>query len=186
MVPLPANVRTLEGTTALFAYEGPLARALTRLKYHGNPAWAGPLGGLLASAPELRDSPRSGAPWDAIVPVPLHWKRLMTRGFNQSLLLAQAARRAQARRARVPVRPSWLKRVRATPPQAELDAATRRRNLQDAFAAPRPRQVHARRILLVDDVTTTGATLDAAADALRRAGAAEVGGLVLMRTLPST
>jgi ComF family protein len=186
VVRLPENDRVREGVTALFAYEGPLQRALTRLKYQGSLAWVGPLGALLSQAAELHRSHGDAQPWDAIVPIPLHWRRLLSRGFNQSLLLAQVAVRSLPRRDRVKIRPKWLRRVRATPPQAELDAATRRGNLRNAFFAPDPRRLTGQRILLVDDVTTTGATLHAAIETLRAAGAAQVGALALMRTLPST
>jgi ComF family protein len=177
LVALPANERTHAGITALFAYEGPLQQALTRLKYHGSLAWAGPLGALLG--PELRGP--GDARWDAIVPMPLHWRRLLSRGFNQSLVLSRVAMRSRPRVERVPIRAGWLRRRRATPPQAGLDAATRRRNLRGAFVVARPRAVRGRRILLIDDVTTTGATLTEAIETLRQAGAAEVAALALLR-----
>lgn len=180
---LPEDARRIGPITALFPYDGPLQRALARLKYHGNPGWAGPLGELLAAAPELTHSPETGARWDAIVPVPLHRGRLLARGFNQTLLLAQAARRSLPPAQRLPIRPAWLQRIRPTPPQAELDAGARRNNLRGAFSVPRPRRIEGRRLLLLDDVTTTGATLATAMTALRSAGAAEVGALALMRTL---
>jgi len=175
--PLPPEARHHQGIWAIHAYGGPLLRALTRLKFQRQTAWAGPLGATLSASPVL-DDPR----WDAIVPVPLHPSRLRERGFNQSVLLARHARRYLARRG-PPLRPGWLSRVRATAPQHLLPAADRHQNLRGAFAARQPASVAGRRILLVDDVTTTGATLAAAQQALRAAGAAEVGALALLRAL---
>jgi ComF family protein len=180
---LPEASRITGGIAALFAYEGPLQRALARLKYHGNPAWAGPLGQLLAGAPELVAT-ADGKRWDAIVPVPLHWKRLLSRGFNQSLLLARAARRAASGPA--PLEAGLLRRTRATAPQAELDQARRQQNLRGAFVVRDRARVQGRCMLLVDDVTTTGATLGEARRVLEEAGAARVGALALMRTLASS
>ncbi|HSE94698.1 MAG TPA: phosphoribosyltransferase family protein, partial [Methylomirabilota bacterium] len=97
------------------------------------------------------------------------------RGFNQAELLAGACGGCWG----VPVWPRALRRVRPTRPQTELDGAARRANVRGAFAVPRPARVTGRRLLLVDDVLTTGATLRAAATALRTAGAATVGVLVL-------
>lgn len=174
-VPLPPHARCIDGTWAVHAYAGPLLRALHRLKFHRQPAWAGPLGRVLAASPALAQ------PWDALVPVPLHPTRLRERGYNQSLLLARFARRAAP--VRPPLRPAWLVRPRDTAPQHRLPAASRRDNLRGAFAVPRPALVRGRRILLVDDVTTTGATLHATRQALLEAGAAEVGALALLRTL---
>jgi ComF family protein len=112
--------------------------------------------------------------WDALVPVPLHWLRRWRRGFNQAEVLA----RAVGRRHGLPVLPRALRRVRATPLQ-QGDAEARRRNVRHAFAVRGA--VAGRRLLLVDDVFTTGATADACAAALLQAGAAEVGVLTLAR-----
>jgi ComF family protein len=114
--------------------------------------------------------------WDALVPVPLHWARRWRRGFNQAEVLA----RAVARRHGLPVLPRVLRRPRATPPQ-QGDVEARRRNVRDAFVGRAGPRVAGRRLLLVDDVFTTGATVDACARALLRAGAAEVGVLTLAR-----
>jgi len=114
--------------------------------------------------------------WDALVPVPLHWTRRWRRGFNQAEVLS----RAVARRHGLPVLRRALRRSRATPPQ-QGDVEARRRNVRDAFAVTAEAAVAGRRILLVDDVFTTGATVDACARELVRAGAAEVGVLTLAR-----
>jgi ComF family protein len=109
---------------------------------------------------------------DAVIPVPLHWRRLWTRRFNQSALLAQML----AREASLPYRPELLERVRPTPQQVGLDPKARQRNVKNAFAVPEAARlaVAGRRLLLIDDVLTTGATLSAATAALQKAGPAEV------------
>jgi ComF family protein len=109
---------------------------------------------------------------DAIVPVPLHRFRLWSRRYNQSMLLARHIGEICDR----PVRPDFLSRARSTPPQAGLDKPTRRRNVRNVFAvddAIEP-EVFGRKIVLVDDVLTTGATAEAATDALLKAGAQSV------------
>jgi len=175
-VVLPPAAITQDGIWAVHAYAGPLLRALTRLKFNGQPAWAGPLGTVLATSPVLRHG------WDAIVPVPLHPGRLRQRGYNQAVLLARFAR-ARLPSPRPPLAARVLARQRATAPQHRLPASERHENLRGAFTVPRPALVQGRRLLVLDDVTTTGATLRAARSALVAAGAAEVGALALLRTL---
>jgi len=135
---------------------------------------ARPLADLLARA-----LPRDEA-FDAIVPVPLHWRRQWTRGFNQSALLA----RALARRLGLPVSQA-LRRMRSTAVQAGLSNSSRRQNVAKAFRVRRTGGVAAnlagRRILLIDDVLTTGATAAACASALKRGGAARVALLTVAR-----
>jgi ComF family protein len=114
---------------------------------------------------------------DVIVPVPLHWRRLWLRTYNQAALLANALGRA----AHVPVAPDALVRTRPTPAQGGLDRAQRRRNVLGAFAVRDPARVRGQTVLLLDDVMTTTATADACARALLRAGAAAVDVLVLAR-----
>jgi len=156
-------------------YEGALRAIVHAFKYDGRRSLARPLGRL------LRDAGRpvlDGA--DAVVPVPLHpWKRVQ-RGFNQSADLARTLG--------LPVR-AVLRRTRATRAQAGLRPGQRRRNVAGAFALARwpcvPRAAVANQILVVvDDVMTTGATLDACARVLKRAGAREVRTLTLARALP--
>jgi ComF family protein len=126
---------------------------------------------------------RAGAPLvaecDLIVPVPLHWTRLWRRRFNQSALMA----RALARLAGKPWSPDALARRKPTPRQGGLSRAQRRANVRGAFAVPPGRRalIAGRRVLLIDDVLTTGATLDACARALLRAGAARVDALAVAR-----
>ena len=164
-----------DGCAVACEYEGPLRDILHAFKYDGRRSLAAPLGTLLrdAGGPVL-----AGA--DAVVPVPLHpWKRLQ-RGFNQSADLARTLG--------VPVR-SVLWRSRATRAQAGLTPGQRRRNVAGAFALiPWPRRasmtIEKQILVLVDDVMTTGATLDACARVLERAGAREVRTLALARALP--
>jgi ComF family protein len=107
----------------------------------------------------------------AIVPVPLHWSRCWRRGFNQSEVLARQLARTLA----IPCRPNWLRRVRRTPLQTRQTSPTaRRENVQGAFAARAGLDLSGQSILLVDDVLTTGATANAAAQALRAAKAERV------------
>jgi ComF family protein len=118
---------------------------------------------------------------DALVPVPLHWRRLWSRRFNQAATLAQTVSRISG----VPVTHDLLKRMRATRQQVGLMQAERARNVQGAFRVPREArpQVHGKRLLLVDDVLTSGATLDTCARILLRAGAASVDVLVFARVV---
>jgi ComF family protein len=151
-------------------YDGALRKLIHLFKYSRMRALDKPLGAYLALA-----LPR-GKQFDAVVPVPLHWRRRWARGFNQSELLA----RAIARRCSVPVLRA-LQRRRATAFQAGLTNAARRENVAQAFEARRRCPVAGKRILLVDDVMTTGATAAACARALRRAGAESVSLLALVR-----
>ena len=154
-------------------YGGPLREAIHALKFAGRRALAGPLGDL-ASEQCVRSLPDG---IDALIPVPLARERERERGFNQATLLAQRI----GKRLDVPVRPRWLARIRATRPQSDLSAAERRANVRGAFrASDHVRGCH---VLLVDDILTTGATLDACARALRDAGARRVGVLTVARVV---
>jgi ComF family protein len=115
--------------------------------------------------------------FDRVAPVPLHWRRRLARGYNQAERIA----RPLAARIDLSCLPA-LSRCRATPPQSRLGRDERLSNLRKAFRVPRPEHVRGLHILLVDDVTTTGATLEAAARALKSAGATAVTALVVART----
>lgn len=150
---------------------GAIATAMQRYKYGPDVTLAPVLGNLLADLCPYTEN------HDMILPVPLHISRLRRRGFNQSLLLA----RALAKRRSLPIQPSLLVRTRATSPQVGLSELERRRNTAGAFAVPEPGKVRDRSVLLIDDVYTTGATLNECARTLRRAGAGQVDVLVLLR-----
>ena len=116
---------------------------------------------------------------DLLVPVPLHWTRLFLRRYNQAVLLAQAVRAAGGPE----VAADWLVRRRRTPIQGHLGPAARERNVRGAFALRARRSVAGKRVVIVDDVLTTGATVTECARLLKRAGAASVGVLTLARAL---
>lgn len=172
--PLPDDMRRLHSVDACFAYQGALAQAVARLKFAGDTSVAGPLGRLLARAPTLAER------WDLIVPVPLHWRRALGRGYNQAHLLAHWA---LPRRERHRLGPRVLVRTRHSPAQTELEAAARHANVDGAFRVRRPCRVADRSVLVIDDVTTTGSTMRACLSALRAAGARRAHGLALLRTL---
>lgn len=168
-----------DDVAAPFAYQGPLARAVVTLKFSGALALAGPLGRLLADQPVFERD------WELLVPVPLHWRRRLARGFDQAEELARWALRHRTRvHERAPTLAARaLRRTRATRSQTELDAHERAANVHEAFCVREPARIAGRRVLLLDDVTTTGSTLRACRSALLDAGAAEVGALTLLRTL---
>jgi ComF family protein len=118
---------------------------------------------------------------DQLVPVPLHWTRLWQRRFNQSSALAHAIAKASG----VPAADHLLARTRASPPQFSLARKERAQNVQGAFEVPKRARIHVKgkKLVLVDDVLTTGATVDACTKALLRAGAARVDVLVLARVV---
>lgn len=160
----------LAATCAAFVYAAPLDRLVPRYKFHGDLAAGRLLARLMAPAVSACQPPQ------ALVPVPLHPGRLRRRGYDQALELARPLATALG----LPLRAGLLHRIRATAPQSELDAAARRRNLHGAFRADTRRPLPAH-VALIDDVMTTGATLHAAATALRRAGVVRVDAWVCAR-----
>lgn len=148
-------------------YDGVAQEALKAFKFGGRRALAAPLGDLVADIGRAR-LPISTP--DLLVPVPLHPARERERGFNQALLLARRVGRAWD----VAVE-SALSRRAATRPQTDLSAEERRVNVRGAFSVRRPERVAGRHVVVVDDIVTTGSTVDACAAALRAAGASTVG-----------
>ena len=169
-----SGLRGFDAAYCYGAYEGGLRELIHLFKYGRVRTLAGPLGGLLWKALARDES------WDLITAVPLHWRRRWRRGFNQSELLA----RELARRSGIP-HAALLKRLRSTPAQAGLSNQKRRQNVVSAFAcrrsALRGQMLKDKRVLLIDDVLTTGATAAACARALKKGGAARVGALTLAR-----
>lgn len=166
--------RGVSGFDAAYSYgfyEGDLRELIHLFKYGRVQTLAKPLGRFLALALPREES------FDAIVPMPLHWRKRWQRGFNQANLLA----REISRRTHTPVR-NALRRVRFTATQAGLTNAKRRQNVSGAFRAKGEQALRGQRILLVDDVMTTGSTAAACARALKMAGARQVVLLTLART----
>jgi len=153
---------------AVFEYGGPVADAIRRLKYEGRSELGPVLGSLMAD-----HVGRWAGEVEAVVPVPLHWRRRRARGYDQAALLTKPVAKALGARRLL----HGLRRVRNTPSQVDLPHGERQRNVAGAFA---PWRLHgATRVLLVDDVRTTGATLRAAGEALRAGGVSEVRTFVL-------
>jgi ComF family protein len=156
--------------------EHPLRQVVQRFKYGRKVSLGKPLGRLMAQGcQEFLET----CPMDLIVPVPLHPKRLRWRGFNQSLLLA----RQVSHMYRVPIDPFLLYRSRETPPQTQLPEDERRKNVRGAFAINTGKSLKERSVLLVDDVYTSGATVNECSRVLVRGGAREVSVLTLARTV---
>jgi ComF family protein len=158
-------------TLAVFSYGFPLDRLIQSFKYGHRLALAAFLGGELAALAK-------DAAVDRVMPLPLHPARLRERGFNQALELARPVARALGK----PLDARTCLRIRQTPVQAGLPWKERKQNMRGAFGCSR--DLSGQRILLVDDVMTTGASLDECARTLKKHGAAEVTLLVAARTLP--
>lgn len=161
----------MDRARAIGEYDGALRRIVHALKYDGRRSLARTLAGL------MRDrAPNLLLGVDALVPVPLHPARRRARGFNQAADLAHHLGGS--------VFPNALRRVRATAAQASLPAAQRHRNVRGAFEATgAATRLRGRVVLLVDDVSTTGATLEACARALKQAGVTEVRALTAARVV---
>ncbi len=155
------------------AFEGPLREAVHLFKYRPMRALGRPLAGWMADRVRLVHA------LDAVVPVPLHRSRLRQRGFNQAVLLGQVV----ADRFGLPHSFDNLARVRPTRPQVELTGKERTENVRDAFAVSRPAELEGKRLLLLDDVFTTGATLNECSRVLKLAGARSVIAFTLARTV---
>ena len=150
----------LDGCVSAFEYDCPIGHAIRNLKYSRKTYLADILGDLLPFDETI--------PAEWIIPVPLHPKRLSKRGFNQSELLAEAL----SRRTGIPVLNDLLERKIHTDPQAGLSGKERRNNLKGAFSCKK--SLPAETVILVDDVITTGSTLSACAEALKKSGIQKV------------
>ncbi len=162
-----SGLRGFDAAYAFGAYEGALRQLIHLYKYGKMRTLARPLSALLTRAMPLDER------FDGIVPVPLYWRRRLQRGFNQAELLALGVGRSTG----VPVIRA-LRRVQSTPTQAGLSNSARRQNVSAAFRA---RDVSGQRLLLIDDVMTTGSTATSCAIALKKAGAKRVALLTVAR-----
>jgi len=156
------------------SYAWPWIDLIANLKFQQQPGWAAPLATLMMSAPWVEDT-LDAADW--VLPIPLSAQRLSERGYNQSLLLAGklSPEKTDAH---------LLLRTRDTPAQRTLPRAARLSNLQGAFAVEplRAHDIRGKRVVLIDDVMTSGASLHTAARVLRQGGATHVSAIVLART----
>jgi len=156
-----------EFAVRLGAYDGLLRDFVLRMKHAGNEGLAEAVGEAWAERSEAKVREFRA---DTVIPVPLHWRRRWRRGFNQSELLGKC----WSRRLNMPFQPRWLRRVRPTAMQSSLSPTARRENVRAAFRAMRCAKLNGRRVLLVDDVMTTGSTCHSAAKALKDSGASSV------------
>jgi ComF family protein len=159
-------------TRAALSYFFPVDQLIQRLKYNGRLAAAPVLGELLAR--HVESAPRP----DLLIPMPLHPSRIRERGFNH----ASEIGRYIARNLDLPLATTHCQRIRDTPPQVALAYEARRRNVRGAFICKG--DFAGRRIALIDDVMTTGTSLDELSKTLKQAGASEVEAWVVARTLP--
>ena len=164
----------LDACIAAVSYGYPWTDAIAQFKFQGDPSWAGALAALWQNTPQLAAT-LAAADW--LLPIPLSRQRLQQRGFNQALLLARQLAPGK-------VSAGLLLRLQHTTEQSQLTRAQRLHNLGGAFAIEplRQAQLQGARIVLVDDVMTTGTTLHSAARVLRQAGAAHITAVVVART----
>jgi ComF family protein len=159
-------------TTAVFGYAFPLDKLIQAMKYGEQLALAHAFAEKLAHCIDKTALP------DYVIPMPLHPAKLRERGFNQSLLLAAKA----ARELDLKLLPNACQRVRDTPPQSALSWKERKKNVRDAFCCDR--DLTGKHVALVDDVLTSGASLNALAEAVHKRGASRISAWVVARTLP--
>ena len=169
----------LDGLRAYAIHDGPLRKAIHAFKYEDLRGLAALLGQLMEDG-WTRLAPHD-LELDAIVPVPLHRSRQRQRGYNQAALLA----RELGQRLQIPVIEDAIVRSKATAPQVDLNAQARRANVRDAFRCE-GNSLSGKHVLLVDDVCTSGATLESACLALRGAGVSSVWACTLTRARPDT
>lgn len=167
----------LDRLRAYAFHAGPLRQAIHQFKYDDLRALAGPLGQLMCIGWSSLTPP--GLKIDAIVPVPLHPSRQRQRGYNQAALLAAEV----GAQLQIPVREEQLIRTRATAPQVDLSAEARRDNVRGAFRSTGS-ELSGKHVMLIDDVCTTGSTLESACATLREAGVRSVWAYTLARAKP--
>ena len=172
----------LDGALAAVPYAFPWSTLIAHYKFGEQPAWAKFFAGLLLDAPGVRPAFADLEERDWVIPLPLSVARLQARGFNQAWELARALVRQSGTRARTDA--GLLLRVRDTRPQTQLKREARLANVRGAFLPDplRAAELQGRRVLLIDDVMTSGASMYSAAQALRDGGAAHVTAVVLART----
>jgi ComF family protein len=172
-------------TLAAVSYAYPWSALITRYKFGEQHGWAGFFADLLLQTPGVAQALNELDTQDWVIALPLSPERLQTRGFNQAWELASALARQSRTRAKADAR--LLLRVKHTRPQSQLKREARLANVKGAFQVDplRVPELDGRRVVLVDDVMTSGASLFAAAQALRDAGAAHVTAVVLARTAPA-
>jgi ComF family protein len=168
--------RHFDAARAALVYEGATHDLIHAFKYRNKTHLRRPL--ALLTVELLSDFVQTRSP-DLIVPVPLHVKRLRSRGFNQAVLLGELF----ADRWNIPLDCHNLRRIRWTEPQVNLSAGNRRTNVKGAFSVHNPGQIEGRRVLLIDDVLTTGSTVDECAQILKKAGAVDVNVVTVARAL---
>jgi ComF family protein len=173
-----------EAARSAVTYASAMRRMVHIYKYQGRSQLARPFGDILWRALVSYWQPEQ---FDVVLPVPLHRRRLRRRGYNQSALLLRhwpaRVNECPETAGRFCIMPDLLVRHRATKPQIGLDADARRTNMRDAFSIRNPSIIKAKHVLLVDDVLTTGATANACAGVLKRAGAASVRVMTLARVV---
>lgn len=159
---------------AVMVYNATAGKMISALKYHDR------MGAIARYAQQMQQAGAGMlAKADALVPVPLHWKRLLKRRYNQSAWLAYALADVTG----LPCEPGWLSRTRSTKQQTGMTRRERQANVKRAFQVNAPENVAGKHIVLIDDVVTTGATANACARALKDAGATWVGVLSIARTV---
>jgi len=170
----PEQPPLLDQALTAVAYTYPWSDLVVDFKFHQHPGWANAFATLMRSAPWVDPALDTA---DLLIPMPLSRERLHTRGYNQALLLARALDPFK-------LAPDILLRIQDTPPQSSLPRAERLRSVQNAFALEpsRAHRLQGKRVVLLDDVMTSGASLHAAAAVLRRAGASHITGMVFART----
>ena len=173
---------SLDQTLAALDYAYPWSALISAYKFGEQPGWAPFFASLLLQMPRVRQALANLQAADLMLPVPLSKERLQTRGFNQAWELAHALARQSGSAATTDS--TLLLRVKNTRPQTELKREARLANVKDAFQIDPLRvvDIKGKRVVLVDDVMTSGASLFTAAEALRAAGATHITGIVLART----